>query len=604
MESIKFHEAAKIAAMDAHLVSTDENYSRDNAYTYYITCNVWCALAYDLCPKAKDILADQLENQGLIPTIKILSADADIIMHSDSVEISGISDLSLALVSELSVSDALQLLRFAKRFTPDKANLLRENTLSSFKGLLNEVKMRQRLPYSHFIISEIRDIISCVCLGFSDEDLVVDGFFSSGSVAYSDSCRMRKFEQWDYPYFLDITYPVNDCPFPQEYEYQRLYDPLAPWTEKPIPHRRVAEVVAVPKNYKSFRIIAKENSTRQWFLQAIRTRLERCIQYNGFSEYIPLEAQHHNQLCCFNGSMSDSYSTIDLSSASDRISVSIFREVFPEKVVDAVSQYRSSYIDIDGKIYTSQMVSTSGSAVCFVVEAILFYAIAQCATNIVERFTGNSLLPPAAYGDDIIIDNAAYETCVDILAILGFKVNLDKSFTSPSLYRESCGVEFINGVETTSVYYPRQIIKDSVKSAESLISMHNRLYKFWDVHVFLKKCLRRLLGNQLTTSTVDDYICDNITDILDPVRTNVPVTPPYDGENESAPIYEGHMCIDQRPIGRPSKVYDMYYYVMYLIYGPMYTDPLLELLGVSESRISNNDRYAKFAPIVDIKPRF
>lgn len=582
MEFLNYRDSIKVAEMDRCQVSTDSSFSKVNAYGYYMCINTWANIAYDLDPKASAILVDSIVANGLISTIKVCSQGADAIIQC----LEDIPDLPLILVSNMSQGDALQLLRFPKRFSPLKADLVAASTEAKFVSVLNGVKMRSRLEPSMWLVTQLRDIVADVCRGWSDNDLAVDGFFSSGAVSNASKCLASKFAAWSKPYFLDVMYPTQlecekwDPEYPTPDHYHR--------SQKLTCNSKTAKGVVVPKNYKTGRFIAEEESTRQWYLQAIRRRLERCIKENGYGANIPLENQGVNQARAYLGASESDFCTIDLSSASDSLSYSLFASIFPANIVNAVREYRSSTVCVGDRVYPAHMCATSGSAVCFVIESITFFSIATLASTM---FGGSGEV--FVYGDDIIVQEPYYETTCDLLTTLGFTVNTDKSFHNPSLYRESCGVEWYDGREMTSVYWPRKPITSDVTCVESLIHLHNATYKFWDAHVFLKSEIRKLVGEKFTTSSLAVVFDHEVTDLVDPLNTPIKTRAPYLGGLEY--YNDSRLSVRTYP-DKSGKRYpspDMYYYVMYLLEGPMYDDPLSELLRVSSPRRRVDDCYSK-----------
>lgn len=582
MEFLNYRSSMKVAEMDRDQVSTDAAFSKVNAYGYYLCINTWANIAYDLDPKASAILVDSIVANGLINTIKVCSQGADAIIQC----LEDVPDLALVLVSNLSQADALQLLRFAKRFSPLSADSVAKATETKFVSVLNSVKMRSRIEPSQWLIVQLRDIVADVCRGWSDVDLALDGFFSSGAVSNTQKCLAAKFAAWSKPYFLDVMYPTQ-C-------LCERWDPEYPMcdrdhqSQKLASNSRTAKGVVVPKNYKTGRFIAEEESTRQWFLQAIRRRLERCIEDNGYSANIPLENQGVNQIRAYLGATETDFCTIDLSSASDSLSYALFASIFPADIVNAVREYRSSTVSVGDRIYPAHMCATSGSAVCFVIESITFFSIATLASTM---FGGSGEV--FVYGDDIIVQEDYYETTCDLLTTLGFTVNSDKSFHNPSKYRESCGVEWYDGHEMTSVYWPRKPITQDVSCVESLIHLHNVTYKYWDAHVFLKSEIRKLVGDKFTTSSLAVVFDHEVTDLVDPLNTPIKTRAPYDGELEY--YNDSRLTVRSYPdkSGKRYPFPDMYYYVMYLLEGPMYDDALSRLLGVSSPRRRIEDCYSK-----------
>lgn len=594
MERIKLHSAYFCARIDAPAVSTEENqYANMNAYAYYVCINTWVGLVESLDQKASQVLADRILAYGLIGTIKDCVAAANALIKGTPDQM---SDFSRYLVRNLTIADALQVLRYAKRFSPSGADVIQRQSLTKFKNVLNEVKMRSRVEYNQWLINSIKPIVHDICRGWTADDLAVDGYFSSGATQNAGRCLGHKVQSWLFPYFLDTMYPLSD----KDSWYAPEFPVNTTHQSGCLPYNvRTARAVAVPKSFEAARIIAEEESTRQWFLQAIRFRLERCIEDNGYSGHIGLGDQGINQVRALLGSLNpETFCTIDLSSASDRLSYSLFASLFPQEVVNAVREWRSSTVCIDGKVYATPMCATSGSAVCFVIESIVFYAIARFASELNDEED-----MAFAYGDDIIVGSKSYQTTCEILEALGFVVNLDKSFCPPSLYRESCGVEFLNGENCTTVYFPRKPITEEVESLESLVKLHNRLYDAWPVHVFLKAELRKLVGPNFTTSSTARFVEGFPTDIWDPVPEVKRLKERYSRDETVEHLCDAHFTVRQKPDKscKPYKVPEMYYYVMYLLKGPQYDDPLSELLKVSTSRIKIDDWYSKMLTTIGLE---
>lgn len=600
MDTINIQEAIKIASKDASQLSTDKDFAEVNAYSYWLITNTWYRMTYDIRQQAGDILLDCIRAYGLVHTIKVCATDADYILHGD---MDACSDLCRTLISGLDLPDALQILRFPKRFSPLRCDLVVKDTKAKFLNTLNSVKMNSRREMPVWLTSRLREIIADITKGYSSENLAYDGYFSAGAVQNTQKCLAAKVRAWDFPYFLDIMYPLTSKDFMMYNEFDVTdYSQFIPYDAVLKFGPKTAKSVFVPKNYKAARVIAEEQSTRQWFLQAIRARLEHAIVQNGYSNYIPLEDQGVNQYLSYAGSVTQDTATVDLSSASDRVSMALVSDIFPQNVVRDIRMWRSSAVEVDGKVYLAHMCATSGSAICFVVESIVFFSIALCATQYVETLTGESLVLPSVYGDDIIIDTKAYDTLCDLLTMLGFVVNKEKSFTYPNMYRESCGVEFYNGIECTTKYYPRKPIEKNYGSVDSIIKLHNSLYEYWDVHVFLKKAIRDLVGNKFTSSSARSFVDGYPSDVLDPIAEPHMMRAPYDKAAGVTFMNEGHMVTKQRPTGRSITMPDMYYYVQFLMHGPMYLSELDKLLGVSTSRKRVDDCYSQYETIITFTP--
>lgn len=587
--------ATKVAHMDATVASTDPRYAKKNAYQYQVLIDTWRCLADDISPNHHigDILLDSIVGQGLIPTIKTCNDDADCLIHDHPFDM---SPLGKAICSDMSMAHSLQVLRFAKRFSPYYADVATRNSLINFISVNNSVKMRDRRGYYNYFTSEVKDIVASIVGTAPTVTQCFDqGYFSSGAVSNCENSLAAKVAAWSYPDFLGMPYTKAIYPRPwqvAEYEHD-VYGNL-------VANEKTAKAQAVPKSYKAARIIAMEDSTRQWVEQGIRYWLEERIGSSPYAKHMPLGNQEVNQRYCFSGAIgSTQYSTIDLSHASDSLSWALVQELFPKDWVLLFREFRSSTMLVDGKVIPCYMAFTSGSALCFVVETIAFFALALSATN---RAQAEHV--PYVYGDDIIIDNNAYETCFDVLRLFGFSPNPEKSFTTPSLYRESCGVEFYGYEETTTVYWPRKAISKGVASYESLVDLHNRLYKIsWLAHTILIAAIREIAGDHFTMSDVSDLVEGFPCDPVSPYKDQKMVLERSYSDRAENPHYTEASCtVVQRCIGHRQHVDDVFYYTEYLRKGPQYDDALSRLLGVSTSRISSNDGYSRREPVFALIP--
>lgn len=594
MEYFSSSDATKVAQIDAPFVSTHNNYAQKNAYQYYLVMNTWCNLCYDISScQAADILAFRIKSHGLIDTIKTFDNDALHILQ-DSIDL--MSDAAKAIVGNVPMRKALQILRYPKRFSPFLNDITAKAGITNFLAVNNAVKMRDRNGYNHYTLPILRSVISGI-LGEAPSITEIEdkGYFSSGTVAFGDACLAHKIQDWDFPSYCG--YPLSTKTYPAYYadhEFSR--------------GAKTAQVQAVPKSYKTPRIIAKEQSTRQYFEQGLRSIIEERISTSYIGQFIKLDNQGVNQLRCFLGSTVDSiasYSTIDLSHASDSISWAFAADIIPQPWYQLIREYRSSNMDVDGKLVTCYMLATSGSALCFALESLIFFAIAYAAWIECNSFNDTTMLPPYTYGDDMIVDSRCYDTTCDLLHFYGFTVNEDKSFTYPSHYRESCGVEFLDGEEMSTCYWPRKSISKSDSSYESLVSLHNRLYFIsWSCHMTLFNAIHDLVGDRFTCSNVDDYIESETSDPINVFEECKEKWTTAHGDpipTEVGPI-KLHLASRTVPRGKRVRVPDVYYYVQYLQHGPMYEDDLMEILHVSTSRRSASDSYADSAVILTHMP--
>lgn len=152
------------------------------------------------------------------------------------------------------------------------------------------------------------------------------------------------------------------------------------------------------------------------------------------------------------GSIDGSVSTIDLSSASDTISLGLIEYLFPEAFVRALKATRSPYTRLpDGRSVRLQMVSSMGNGFTFPLETLVFACIVHAVYSKLKISAPDGV---NVFGDDIICDTSAYDLVVHTLTRYGFTVNQQKSF-AVGPFRESCGGDFLYGVDVRGVYVKR-----------------------------------------------------------------------------------------------------------------------------------------------------
>jgi hypothetical protein len=124
----------------------------------------------------------------------------------------------------------------------------------------------------------------------------------------------------------------------------------------------------------------------------------------------------------------------------------------------------------------------------FLVESEVFWLITRAAVHFAQRHGEACCDDVYVYGDDIICESSAYPYVVAFLEKLGFQVNQEKSFHT-GCYRESCGKEYINGIDVTGPYFPRSPLKSLLNFSregqqsrlettfQSLVALQQRLFQ-------------------------------------------------------------------------------------------------------------------------------
>lgn len=182
---------------------------------------------------------------------------------------------------------------------------------------------------------------------------------------------------------------------------------------------------------------------------AVEPHLNQCLQL-GAGEYIArrlrahgidLSDQSRNQRYAREGAANwqdlDPYVTLDLSAASDSISLGLVERLLPPTWVDFLGCLRSPSYTLDGQSPKEfQKWSSMGNGYTFPLETLIFWAIGVSCYSMVESH-GSTVV----YGDDIIVRRSTAALLTEVLKYCGFKVNTAKSFYFGP-FRESCGEDW------------------------------------------------------------------------------------------------------------------------------------------------------------------
>lgn len=210
----------------------------------------------------------------------------------------------------------------------------------------------------------------------------------------------------------------------------------------------------VPKNDKTSRTICIEPTLNMFYQLGLGHIIERrLISFFGISL---ADQQFKNRELARQGSVFDCYSTIDLESASDSMSINMLKSMLPPDFFRWLEELRSPHTDIPGLgCFTSDMISTMGNGFTFPLQTLIFSA----AVIACFRFKGIKILFPrgtcygnfGVNGDDIVVPKEISADLVTLLRILGFSVNSNKSFFEGP-FRESCGGDYYLGHPVRGVY--------------------------------------------------------------------------------------------------------------------------------------------------------
>lgn len=301
---------------------------------------------------------------------------------------------------------------------------------------------------------------------------------------------------------LDIGYDITRLGFVSD-----LYLEESPLQS---PRSGRARLVSVAKSSTSRRTITIEPCLSMFVQQGLNALLRDNIEKDSvLSKCLTLTDQSPNQILALSSSHDGRYATIDLSSASDRLSYELVKLTFQKnpRFIALVDQCRSGEVTGPTGPVLVQKFAGMGNALTFPIQSVVFALLSVCAIlwDIGMYYPKRKDIEHAAssvrvFGDDIIVPTEHYVSVVEWLELAGLKVNPDKSFATGN-FRESCGVDAYDGVDITPLYLRHEpsVTSLSPQALENLVSVSNQAwlrgyYKFSDT---LKTTVEEFLGRKL-----------------------------------------------------------------------------------------------------------
>jgi hypothetical protein len=256
----------------------------------------------------------------------------------------------------------------------------------------------------------------------------------------------------------------------------------------------------VPKNVEISRTIGTEPTVNMLLQKGLDGCILQVLKGRGI---IVNHQQPANRELARLGSIDNSFSTIDLSSASDYLSLSLYEYILPPSLFNWACQLRVASTTYKGKTITLNMMSTMGNGFTFSLMTLFFTSLVLAVYNqlnikpmppiFVENKFGETELMSAGnyavFGDDIIVVTEATELLLKCLTELGQKPNLEKSCFKPNNYRESCGGFFLNGQSIKPVFLKR------LSSPQDCYVAFNRLSEWSSMYgIPIPRTLRHIIG--------------------------------------------------------------------------------------------------------------
>lgn len=172
------------------------------------------------------------------------------------------------------------------------------------------------------------------------------------------------------------------------------------------------------------------------------------------------------------------FDTLDMSDASDRNPLELVKILFEKTwILPWLLAGRTPGIVLpNGEALIYKKFAPMGSAVCFPVEAIVFYALAVASLTRAGVPFLLALKRTYVYGDDLIVPHGYFDSLSRDFEQFGLKFSDQKCCVSGK-FRESCGLDAYDGIDVTPVRMRKPHFLSGDLDLLSFVGHRNALYE-------------------------------------------------------------------------------------------------------------------------------
>lgn len=235
-------------------------------------------------------------------------------------------------------------------------------------------------------------------------------------------------------------------------------------------------ITVVPKDWRGGRVIGMEPA---WNM-VLQLGLKDWLEHRSFA-YVP----YYNQARQY-GRLKETrefhLATVDLSSASDYITVDLVADVFPDAWFSAMAEVRTPRYRLpDDTVHRTESFALMGNGFCFPTLSIISLVFAVTAATIaLGRKPSRHMwdyctqtLGIQTFGDDLVFPVCMFDTLAYVYAQAGLVINNQK--TGLGRFRETCGRYQFGDRNPFRCYYVHHLTW-TPESYGGLLSLQNDLY--------------------------------------------------------------------------------------------------------------------------------
>jgi hypothetical protein len=239
------------------------------------------------------------------------------------------------------------------------------------------------------------------------------------------------------------------------------------------PQCTTSEVLFVPKNADTERVIVREPAHNIYAQMGFHNSARRAIQRDT-GGCVQFDSQERFRDLAESSSVTREYATLDLSKASDSVSLGLALTVFRNfpSFIGMVRHFRTSQCTLpSGRVHNLRKLAGMGSGFTFPIMAAIIYCTVLACINTRDRKQYQQRI--FVFGDDIIVPTEIAKQASQALRRVGLTVNVSKSYVD-SYFRESCGGDYFHGQAVAPVRLKQLFCKMRSRNATVISSNHDR----------------------------------------------------------------------------------------------------------------------------------
>lgn len=297
-------------------------------------------------------------------------------------------------------------------------------------------------------------------------------------------------------------------PYPEYYffNFRDFLDRILLFQQLELHGTGVSKTILVPKDFRGPRVIDEQPLEYQFIQQGLRVALYEHLETHPLTAgHVNFTDQTVNQHLAYLGSLNGDWETLDFKDASDRNTTSLVKLLWTRvpHVLRALLATRTTQTVLpSGRFIDLKKFAPMGSALCFPVMAVNIWALTIAAMQWRLKWPLRRCLEKVyIYGDDLIVAKGLSELVFRHLPAFGFRVNVEKSYTTGP-FRESCGLDAFRGINVTPQRVRTLWNHEKRLQNEELVSWvayANGFYAagYWSTAQYLRQCIQRRASYQI-----------------------------------------------------------------------------------------------------------